>query len=57
MVIKLSSAIHTCDVHMKDHESELYGPHSNYSQTSLIRTPKGQTQVSALNKCPEVSVL
>ena len=24
----------------------------NYSQTSLIRTPKGQNQVSALQRCP-----
>ena len=25
---------------------------NDYSQTSLIRTPKGQNQVSALQRCP-----
>ena len=25
---------------------------TDYSQTSLIRTPKGQNQVSALQRCP-----
>ena len=31
---------------------EVLLPHKIYSQTSLIRTPKGQSQVSALRRCP-----
>ena len=34
---------------------QLFGPENNYSQTSLIRTPKGQNQVSALQRCPYYS--
>ena len=30
---------------------QLFGPENNYNQTSLIRTPKGQNQVSALQRC------
>ena len=30
----------------------VYGIYFHYSQTSLIQTPKGQNQVSALQMCP-----
>ena len=36
----------------KGKKCKLVEPYNSYSQASLIRTPKGQNQVSALQRCP-----